>query len=146
MCIGDTMDYFTIILGAVVILYLLAYSCKSFMFLAECKRAELSGNVKECDGEIADKIDEKRKAIGGEMVSICYPKYKASVGGGELYYQSNVRRRDVKVGQAATMCYDENKGIVWPKDDIPLIKKQVLIRLVIVGALVLVFVLENVFL
>jgi len=133
-------------LGGFVVVYMAFYVRNSTTFLLKCKRAEQGGRIKEYDGIVVEKTEEKLKAISGEMVDICYPRYKATVDGKELFHQSSVRRRGVEIDQVVAMVYDEGTGTIWVKDDVPLVRKQLIRRILLICTLLAMMALVSLFL
>jgi hypothetical protein len=91
-----------------------------FLFY-KIKATVAGGSYIKVEGSVVELIDEKKKAIDGEMVSLCYPRY-ATIGDKELSYVSFVKRRQTELGQAVTLCYEERTGLIWAQGDLELLK------------------------
>ena len=140
------MDYFTLILSAVVVAYIGYYLFGSIVLYRKWAAAESRGGLTECDGEVFELLDERRGSHKGVSVNWCYPHYRAVVGGKELCYRSVVRRSGVTVSQPATLCCEERTGLLWAKGDIGLLKRQILYRAAMMIGLVAVLILTSILL
>ena len=138
------MDLLTLLLGGFVVLYIGAYILKSFMFYRKCVIHEEAGNYIECEGYVSELLEEKKKAIQGALVFQSYPCYRAAYGGSELVYTSVIKRFNITVGDSVVLLYNEGSGVLWAKGDMPLLKKQILLRIFILCALVTALLLSRV--
>lgn len=127
-----TLSY---ILGGIVFIYTVIYAIKKLIPILRYSKLEKSGEILIADGKIFEKVEEENKAFQGEMVNICFPKYEYEIGGKKLYCQSTIRYRNATIGQAAKIGYCERTGESWVIMDIPLMKKDLIVRVAIMIAI-----------
>jgi len=101
-------------------------------------KSERTGSFVECKGVISELIEEKKKAMCGELVSISYPCYRIVYEDKELVYHSVVSRTNVCVGQSVSLFFNKEKKLLWAKGDLILLKKQITKRILSICAIVIV--------
>ena len=124
------MEIIILLPGSFVILYISFYCIKSILFYRSCMLSERSGEFVECEGIVSELIEEKKKAMHGELVSVSYPYYRTVHEGGELFYRSVVMRINVNIGQPVDLFFNKQKGLLWAKGDLPLLKKHIIKKLI----------------
>ncbi|MCL2840097.1 MAG: hypothetical protein FWE05_04925 [Defluviitaleaceae bacterium] len=123
-------DLLFILLG-VSSAYVFIYSFKLYQFYRRCKQAELQGNYIECSGTVAELLEKKVRNVNGKMVTISFPRYIADYGETTLDYISKVKKANIEVNSSVVLLYAESAGLIWAKDDLPLLKRQIIGRLLI---------------
>jgi hypothetical protein len=132
----------SLFLGSVVSLFIGILTIKSFLFYRICSRFENEGDYVKIDGKITKLHDESKKALQGELVTVSYPEYTASYDEQEINYISVVRRLNSKVGDEALLYRNNETGFTWAKDDMRILKKNILLRLFMIFGLVVFVVLS----
>lgn len=139
------MNWLYFALALVVCSYIGFSLAKSAAFLRKCSAAESGGCFAELTGSVVELIDEKKSVLDGKAYSISYPRYVGSHMGKDIKYNSVVRRQ-VSVGDSMTIRYDERSGFVWAKGDMELMKRQILVRVLILAALLALLTITGAFL
>lgn len=138
------MDWLTWFLITVVFIFLGFYIKESLNHLFTYKQAKdhvvlINGTVESC-------VDEMKKSYNGEIISISYPLYKYEVDGKEKYLQSTVQYQNMVIGKEVPIYYCCQTKKAWAKNDLPLIKRQLFLRVSMVIFMTTVMVLVSVFL
>ena len=123
-------DLFFILLG-VSSAYIFIYSFKLYSFYRRCKNAELTGSCIECRGTVAELMEKKVRNVNGKMVTISFPRYVAEYGDKTLDYISKVKTANTEVNSPVVLLYAESAGLIWASGDLPLLKRQIIGRLLI---------------
>lgn len=142
----DKMTVISLVLGGIVFTYTVAYTIKRLTPIIHFSRCRDSGEMQTTEGHIFEKNAEENKAFQGAMVNICLPKFEYVVGGKKRYYQSTVRYHNASIGQTAEIGFCERTGEAWVIKDIPLMKKDLLIRVTTILALLIVLILTEIML
>lgn len=116
------------VLGSVVLVYTIAYAVKRGGEIRRYYKCAEGEKLKPVRGVICEKIDEQNRAIQGVMINLCFPKIEFEVNGEEQHYQSRLRYRDASIGQAVEVAYCEKTGEAWVAKDVPLMKRDLFIR------------------
>jgi len=140
------MTVISLVLGGIVFTYTVAYAIKRLTPIIHFSRCRDSGEMQTTEGHIFEKKAEENKAFQGAMVNICLPKFEYVVGGKKRYYQSTVRYHNASIGQTAEIGFCERTGEAWVIKDIPLMKKDLLIRVTTILALLIVLILTEIML
>jgi len=138
-------DLLFILLG-VSTAYIFIYSFKLYLFYRRCKQAELQGSYVECSGTVAELLEKKVRKVNGKTITISFPRYIAEYGGTTLNYISKVKTANTEVNNPVVLLYAESAGLIWAKDDLPLLKRQIIGRLLIPIVLFVVFSIAHLFL
>jgi len=128
---------FSLLLGGFVIIYISYFCIKSLLFYCNCMTSERTGAFVECKGVISELIEEKKKAMCGELVSISYPCYRTVYEDKELVYHSVVSRINVCVGQSVSLFFNNKKRLLWAKGDLILLRNQITKRILSICAIVI---------
>lgn len=131
------MTTISLIMGGIVLAYTIAYAIKRLTPIMHYIRCEKEGEIKTVDGSIFQKNAEENKAFRGEMINLCLPKFEYEVNGKKRYYQSTVRYQNASIGQPKRIGYCERTGEAWVIADIPLMKKELVIRVTTMLAILL---------
>lgn len=131
------MTTLSLIMGGIVLAYTIAYAVKSISPIMRYQKCEKEGEIKIVDGSIFQKNAEANKAFRGEMINLCLPKFEYEVKGKKRYYQSTVRYQNASVGQSNKIGYCERTGEAWVITDIPLMKKELTMRMITMLAILL---------
>lgn len=134
------------ILGGIVLVYTIIYAVKNSMILMHYKKCVEAGDFKIVEGRIVEKVDELNKAIQHQMVNMCFPRFDFEIEGKHKSCQSSVRYRDASIGQTAEIRYCERTGEAWVTQDIPVMKRNLIIRTVLMAAILTLLVLTDVLL
>ena len=102
--------------------------------------SEKTGSFVECKGIVSELIEEKKKAMRGELVSISYPCYRTVYEDKELVYHSVVSRINVCVGQSVSLFFNKEKRFLWAKGDLILLRKQITKRILSICAILIMLV------
>lgn len=140
------MTVISLVLGGIVFTYTVVYAIKRLTPIIHFSRCRDSGEMQTTEGHIFEKNAEENKAFQGAMVNICLPKFEYVVGGKKRYYQSTVRYHNASIGQTAEIGFCERTGEAWVIKDIPLMKKDLLIRVTTILALLIVLILTEIML
>lgn len=140
------MTVISLVLGGIIFTYTVAYTIKRLAPIIHFSRCRDSGEMQTTEGHIFEKNVEENKAFQGSMVNICLPKFEYVVGGKKRYYQSTVRYQNASIGQTAEIGFCERTGEAWVIKDIPLMKKDLLIRVTTILALLIVLILTEIML
>lgn len=140
------MTVISLVLGGIIFTYTVAYTIKRLAPIIHFSRCRDSGEMQTAEGHIFEKNVEENKAFQGSMVNICLPKFEYVVGGKKRYYQSTVRYQNASIGQTAEIGFCERTGEAWVIKDIPLMKKDLLIRVTTILALLIVLILTEIML
>jgi hypothetical protein len=97
-------------------------------------------------GRIEGKVGEENRRIGGREFAFAYPLYAITVGRKTRHIQGTVAHLEVKVGEKIEMFCDDETGGAWAARDIPLLKKQIKLRVIVVGIVAAVMVAISAFL
>jgi len=125
------MSDLTFILLGVVTAYIFIYSYKLYLFYRRCKQAELHGNYIEVGGTVAELLEKKVRNVNGKMVTISFPRYVAEHGDKTFGYISKVKTANTEVNSPVVLLYAESAGLIWAKDDLPLLRRQIIGKLLI---------------
>lgn len=138
-----TLSY---VLGGIVLLYTVVYGIKKLMPIMRYSRLEKLDEIITTDGNIFEKVAEENKAFQGAMVNLCLPKFEYEISGKKRYCQGTVRYRNASIGQSVKIGYCERTGEAWAIKDIPLMKKDLLIRVITMIAILMLLVITEVLL
>jgi len=136
-----TLSY---ILGGIVLVYTIVYGVKKLVPIVRYSRYAQDGELRMIDGCVFEKNAEENKAWRGAMVNICMPKYEYECGGEKRYCQSTVRYQNVSIGQQVVIDYCERTGEAWATRDIPLMKKNLLVKMATMIAILALLVITEV--
>lgn len=136
------MDWFAWGLALVVIVYAGLYVIKAFTPLWRYNK--LKDMVVEIPGKIVDLTNEEKKAFDGQMVITSYPLYECEINGKTRVIQSTVRYKNAFLGQDIILYYNKDSDELWAKNDLPLIKKQMMFRLGVLLIVTLLMILESI--
>jgi len=123
-------DLFFILLG-VASTYIFIYSLRLYSFYRRCKKAELTGSYVECKGTVAELMEKKVRKVNGKAVTISFPRYIAKYGDKTLDYISKVKTANTEVNSSVVLLYAESTGLIWVRENMPLLKRQIIGRLLI---------------
>jgi len=137
------MSVFSIILGGIVFAYTIIYSVYRLLPIYRYGRANKAGDIKIVDGKIVSLLEEEKKAYRGEMVSVSVPVYSFEIGGIVHKQSSVVQRVNIAVGESVTVAFCERTGEAWVIKDLPLMKKNLIIRVTTIIAVLTVLVLTE---
>lgn len=137
------MSVLTMILGGVILAYTILYCIKRLLPIMRFKKELQGENIREIDGYVSAKIAEENKAFQGQMVNICLPKYEYRIGDNVNTLQGAVRYRNLEIGQPAKIMYCERTGEAWAKNDIPLVKKNLIMTMAIMGVILVLLVITD---
>ena len=126
------MSLLSWILGGIILAYTAVYGVKRYLTIMKYLKAEKNGELKIVDGIISAKTEEENKAFQGEMVNVCYPKYEYEKNGEKKSCQSTVRYCNASIGQPVKIGYCERTEEAWAIKDIPLMKKNLIIRIAVI--------------
>ena len=136
----------SIILGSIVLTYTVAYTIKRISPIIRFAHCKTDGEMQIVEGHIFEKIAEENKAFQGAMINVCLPKFEYVVSGEKRYYQSTVRYQNARIGQSEEIGFCERTGEAWVIKDIPLMKKDLAIRVITILAILIVLVLTEIML
>jgi len=137
------MSVFSIILGSVVFVYTVTYTVYRLLPIYRYRRANKTGDIKIVDGEIVSLSTEVKKAYRGEMVSVSVPVYSFEIDGIVHKQSSVVQRANIAVGESVKVAFCERTGEAWAIKDLPLMKKNLIIRVTTILAVLTVLVLTE---
>jgi len=123
-------DLLFILLG-VSSAYIFIYSFKLYLFYRRCKQAEQQGSYVECNGTVAELLEKKVRKINGQAITVAFPRYVAEYGDKTLDYISKVKTANTVVNSPVVLLYAESAGLIWAKDDLPLLKRQIIGKMLI---------------
>lgn len=110
---------------------------------------KVKDKVVRVGGAVVDWFGLESVKRNGNRLSTFYPVYECVIGGKEHRLNGVVRRvgnpydlRDVKV----VLLHDKETGELWCEEDLPLIAKQLKVRLVTVGLLLVMMIVTSVIL
>ena len=135
-----TLSY---ILGGIVFLYTVVYGIKKLAPILRYSKLEKDGEIIMADGNVFEKVAEENKAFQGVMVNVCLPKFEYEIGGEKRYCQGTVRYHNASIGQLVRIGYCERTGEAWVIKDIPLMKKDLLVRMLTMIAILMLLVLTE---
>ncbi|BAL01878.1 hypothetical protein OBV_p-00230 (plasmid) [Oscillibacter valericigenes Sjm18-20] len=133
-------------LGGAVLIYTAVYAICSTLPILRYNKSLMAGNIRTVSGVVAAKINEENKAIRGKLINVSYPVYSFMIGEEKQSYQSPVKYCNVSVGDKALISYDERTKEAWVRDGIPLMIKQIVVRVLVITAILAVLVLEEIIL
>lgn len=137
------MDWLTIGLSVIVIVYLVLISRKSLKIIIPSKTAT---DIIKLDGIVSSISEEKKKAIDGSLVTLKMPIYECVLDGKKQHIYSMNYFSKIDVGDEVTICYSEEKGVLWAEKDIPLLRRKMIIQIVMSMCLVIVMIAETIIL
>ena len=140
------MSVLTFVFGGFVFAYAVAYAVNVIRYISRFSRCKAGEEMKEVQGYVCEKVGEENRALNGVMVNLCFPKYEYDVNGEKKYLQSTVKFRDVTVGQPVEIGYCERTGEAWAIQDVPLMKRNLIVREAIVLALLIALALTEILL
>jgi hypothetical protein len=135
------MDWLAWLLAGTVIVYVGVYTYKCLSPLLRFNKVK--DTVSPIEGKVDSLVEETKKAFNGQLVILAYPMYKYELEGKSKYLQSIVKYRNINVGQSVALLYSKETGEVWAKNDIPLMKRQLIIRVSIILIVTLVMIVES---
>ena len=138
-------DLLFILLG-VSSAYIFIYSFKLYLFYRRCRQAEQQGSYVECNGTVAELMEKKVRNVNGKTITISFPRYVAEYGDKTLDYISKVKTANTAVNSPVVLLYAESAGLIWIREDMPLLKRQIIGRLLIPIVLFVVFSIAHLFL
>lgn len=118
----------SILLGGFLLIYTVGYTYNRIKILNNYKKAKELNELRNIEGYVCEKVEEVKKTVQGITVNIALPKYCYMIGDKKCYYQSSVKFQDLVIGEAVEMEYCERTGEVWVTKEIPLIKRNLMIR------------------
>lgn len=139
------MTTISIVLGIILTVYTVLYTFSRLKPIKRYNVAKEASELKKISATVVEKNEHIIKYVKGEKFDVCLPKYVYEIDGQKRYYQSSVKCLNVEVGQVADMEYCERTGEVWITTDIPLMKRDLKIRVpMILFLLVLLILTETV--
>jgi len=126
------MGVWSVITALLIVLFFAVAFYKTAKPFLRYKRA---GKVTEYSGEVAGKVSEETRKFGGQMVTIAYPQYSVVINGKRRLVQGTVAYPEVVVGEAVKVLHCADTGEIWAARDIPLMGKQLRIRILVLGAI-----------
>ena len=140
------MTLVSIILGGAVFAYTTVYAIRSMLPILRYKKSAAAGSILLVPGVVSSKVNEENKAVNGRLVNISYPVYSFTVGEEKKSYQSPIKYRDVLIGNNVQISYDERTKEAWMGESIPLMKRQIITRVLIIAVILAALVLEEIIL
>ena len=137
------MGLFSLILGGAVLIYTVIYAITA---IKPIFRYEKAGELKVLQGKIVKKTNEENKAIRGELLNLSMPCFEYNIGGENKECQSGIFYINAKIGQVADIAVDERTGEAWVIQDIPKMKKNLLLKVSTIGVVLFVLVLTEILL
>jgi hypothetical protein len=138
------MDILAWGVDAILLAYVLTYSYKFLSPIFRYQRQSKNGEkMQSCTGHVSALSDAQKKTIGGEAIIISMPIYSYTVGKETKTLQSYVKYRNVNIGDAVTVTYNERTGDTWNLTEFPMMKRQLIARTGIIYLLLIVFTLIN---
>lgn len=138
------MDFLAWFLCIFLVVYAGALTIKTGKPLIRYQKAKnrverIKGTITSCYGEETERKDLKS----------LYPIYECEIDGEKKKLSGLVRylgeRREV-VGKQVNMFYDKETGELWSEEDLPLMKKQIIVRLITVLVLVALVIITSIWL
>jgi hypothetical protein len=123
---------------AITAIYITAYCYKLYLYYAKCKYRESLGGYVEVCGVVLELHGAKRRKIKGATTTISFPRYVADYGGKKIDFISRVKRGWVNEGDTVVLMHYELDNVIWAKGDLPLLKRQIIGRLLVIFILLLV--------
>ena len=139
--------WFEIALDVVVLAYALILVFKMGMPLYRYHSAK--HRVVRVDGVIDSFYGEEMVGQKRSAAPSFYPVYRCEIGGKNRFLNGSVRyfgKGSEYVGQWVQLIYDKENDELWCEEDIPKMKKQMRLRLALMGILMVVMVLSSVLL
>ncbi len=119
--------------------YLLIYVFKMVRFLKEFYNA-----IGCCKGETISEEDiENIKIRKGEIVKTSVPIYQFVLNGKNIKFKSQVRYRNLELGEKVNIVFDEEKGLFWCERDIQVLKRNLIIKILMMEFLLSVMVIVD---
>ena len=141
------MDYLTWLLTFAVVGYAAALTIKTGGALHRYRKVK--DRVERVDAEISDWLDLNTVKHKGNKVPTFYPVYACTISGNEKRMNGVVRIAgnpyEIK-GTKVVLLYDRETEELWCEKDLPLMVKQIKVRLVTVASLLLLMILTSVML
>lgn len=141
------MDWLTWVLTLFVVAYIVALTAKTAMPLMRYRKAK--NRVQRVDGKVVSFYGEETAKRNGEVVQSYYPVYQCEIDNQIISLSGLVRRFGNGVGsfgEEVTLLYDQQTGELWCENDLPLMAKQIKVRLVTITILLAVMILTSVIL
>lgn len=143
------MDYLSWILTFAVVGYATVLTVKTGVPLLHFHRAK--GRIEKIDGEISSYFGEEEEYVGKkrDRVSTFYPTYSYTIDGKKNVFNGLVRfvgKGEDSVGKKVVLLYDRKTGEAWCEQDLPLMKRQIIIRLLVTVLLLTMMIVTSVML
>ena len=126
------MDYLSWMLTFTVVGYATVLSVKTGVPLLHYHKAK--GRAEKIDGEISSFFGEECVGKKNKKVNSFYPTYSCSIDGKKKVLNGFVRyigKGEDNVGKKVILLYDSKTGELWCEQDLPLMKRQIVIRLLV---------------
>lgn len=130
------------VLIGIIFTYTIFFVSCNLSIIFKYHKCRKSGSMKIANGKICEKVNEEKKACNGKMIYLSYPKYEYERSGEQekKYIVSVVRQKDVVVGQQNEIGYCEENNDAWVISEMPIVKRNLLVKTVILLGVMLVFV------
>ena len=138
------MDWLSFVLMSVVIFYVTVLSIKNLKSLQSYKKVK--NKLEKINGKVVEITKIEMRKNNDNNVIIGYPVYECVIGEIKKKINSNVCYRDLKIGTEVTILYDKETGELWCQEDLSLMKKQIVIRVIMVLILLLILIIESILL
>lgn len=141
------MDYLSWILTFAVVGYTTALTIKNGGAIYRCRKAK--DRTRRVIGEVSDWLDIETVKRNGSKISTFYPVYSCMVDGKIKTINGGARWAgnpyEIK-GRKVNLLYDRETEELWCEEDLPLMEKQIKVRLATAVSVLLLMILTSVLL
>lgn len=138
------MDWLSFVLMGVVIFYVTVLSIKNLKSLQSYKKVK--NELEKINGKVVEITKIEMRKNNDNNVIIGYPVYECVIGKIKKKMNSDVCYRDLKIGTEVTILYDKETGELRCQEDLSLMKKQIVIRVIMALILLLILIIESILL
>lgn len=136
------MDWLACVLCLLMGIYVVAYAVQNFRIIDRYKKAE--GRVRCIEGSVIACKKAVKTKVGDEKVVVAYPIYECVIEGENKQLHSSIKYSGITVGQKVELAYDGETGEIWCQRDLPLMKKQVLWRMIWILIIIGIVIVESI--
>lgn len=120
-------------------IYLLVYVCKTVQLLKNFYNA-----IGHCEGQIiSEDIIKNIKRKKEKNIKISVPIYQFILNGKRIQFKSLVSYRDLKTDEKVSIVFDEEKEMFWCERDIQVLRKNLIMKVLMMEFLLILMVLVD---
>lgn len=131
------LNGFSSILCILIVGFAMVNVAKIFLYIHGFEKN--SENHISVRGKIENIAEVEKMKLGREVIETAYPVYGCTIDGIKRMSDGIVRLpvKELSVGKELSLVYDKRTGKVWNISEIAVMKKQILIKMILVIVLVI---------